>query len=138
MWALYREGRLKDVSDYEFLANVTTVKKKKIVFRFFSCTTNLIKDLQIVSSLFIYDYISCYICHYLIYSIPPSLSSYRIHCVKSIQIRSYFCPVFSWIRTKYRKIRTRNNFVFVHFSRSDILCKPVILTSESVISDTFL
>ena len=82
------------MSDYEFLANVTTVKKKKRAFRFFSCTTNLIKDLQIVSFLFIYDYIFCYICHYLIYSIPPSLSSYRIHCVKSTKYGAISAPYF--------------------------------------------
>ena len=34
------------------------------------------------------------------------------HCVKSVQIRSYF-----W--SEYRKIRTRNNPVFGQFSRSD-------------------
>ena len=39
-----------------------------------------------------------------------------IHCVKG-PIRSYFRSVFSCIRTEYRKIRTRNNFVFRHFSR---------------------
>ena len=33
------------------------------------------------------------------------------HCVKSVQIRSYFCLVFFCIRT-------RNNSVFGHFSRS--------------------
>ena len=40
------------------------------------------------------------------------------HCVKIVQIRSYFCSVFSCIRIEYRKIRTRNNSVFGHFSRS--------------------
>ena len=50
------------------------------------------------------------------------------HCVKSVQIRSYFWPVFSCIRieygvnlriqSEYRKIRTRNNSVFTQFSRS--------------------
>ena len=52
------------------------------------------------------------------------------HCVKSVQIRSYFWSVFSGIRieyrdlvnlriqSEYRKIRTRNNSVFGHFSRS--------------------
>ena len=30
-----------------------------------------------------------------------------------------FWSVFSCIRTEYRKIRTRNNSVFGHFSRSD-------------------
>ena len=32
------------------------------------------------------------------------------HCVKSVQIRSIFCSV-------YRKIRTRKNSIFEHFSR---------------------
>ena len=40
------------------------------------------------------------------------------HCVKSVQIRRYFWFMFSYIRTEYRKIRTRNNVVFGHFSRS--------------------
>ena len=48
--------------------------------------------------------------------------------VKSLQIRSYFWFVFSCIQTvflysciqaKYRKIRSRNNSVFGHFSRSE-------------------
>ena len=53
------------------------------------------------------------------------------HCVKSVQIRIYFWSVFSciwteygeiWslrIQSEYRKIRTRNNSVFGHFSRSE-------------------
>ena len=40
------------------------------------------------------------------------------HCVKSVHIRSFFGSVFSCIRTEYRKIRTRKNSVFGHFSRS--------------------
>ena len=40
-----------------------------------------------------------------------------LHCVKSVQIRSYFWSVFSCIQSEYRKIRTRNNSVFGHFSR---------------------
>ena len=40
------------------------------------------------------------------------------HCVKSFQIRSYFWSVFFCIWTEYTKIRTRNNSVFGHFSRS--------------------
>ena len=43
------------------------------------------------------------------------------HWVKSVQIRSYFWSIFSCIRTEYRKILTRNNSVFGHFSRS---CVP--------------
>ena len=56
----------------------------------------------------------------------------NLDCVKSIQIRSYFWPVFSciwteygdllrlrrFIQSEYRKIRTRNNSVFGHFSHS--------------------
>ena len=42
-----------------------------------------------------------------------------LHCVKSVQIRSFFWSVFYCIRTEYRKIRTRNNSVFGHISRSD-------------------
>ena len=41
------------------------------------------------------------------------------HWVKNVQILSYFWSVFSCIRTEYRKIRTRNNSAFGHFSRSD-------------------
>ena len=41
------------------------------------------------------------------------------HCVKSVHIWSYFWSVFSYIRSEYRKIRTRNNSVFAHFSRSE-------------------
>ena len=41
------------------------------------------------------------------------------HCVKSVQIRSYFWSLFSCIRTECRKIRTRNNSVFGQFSRSE-------------------
>ena len=52
------------------------------------------------------------------------------HCMKSVQIRSYLWSVFSciWteygellrksrIQSEYKKIRTRMNFVFGHFSR---------------------
>ena len=44
-----------------------------------------------------------------------------VHCVKSVQIRSYFWSVFSCIQPEYRKIRSRNNSVFGHFSRSGTL-----------------
>ena len=43
------------------------------------------------------------------------------HCVKSVQIRSFFWSVFSCIRTEYRKIQTRKNSEFGHFSRHNIL-----------------
>ena len=37
------------------------------------------------------------------------------HCVKNVQIQSYFWSVFSCIWTEYRKIRTRNNSALRHF-----------------------
>ena len=56
---------------------------------------------------------------------------FKRHCVKSLQIRIYLWSVFSciwteygeiWslrIQSEYWKIRTRNNSVFGHFSRSE-------------------
>ena len=29
------------------------------------------------------------------------------HCIKNVQIRSFFWSLFSWVQTEYRKIRTR-------------------------------
>ena len=62
-------------------------------------------------------------------SLVLSLLSY--HCMKSVQILSFFWSVFSCIRIEYGdfhsrfrilsecwKIRTRKNFLFGHFSRS--------------------
>ena len=43
------------------------------------------------------------------------------HCVKSVQIQNFFWSVFSCIQSKYRKIQTRKNSVFGHFSRSESL-----------------
>ena len=59
-----------------------------------------------------------------------------LHCVKSVQIRSFFWSAFSCIRTeyenssKYRKIRTRKNSVFGYFSRNVVvhLCMNVLYT----------
>ena len=42
----------------------------------------------------------------------------RLHCVKSVQIRSSFWSVLSRIRFEYGKIRTRENYIFGHFLRS--------------------
>ena len=39
--------------------------------------------------------------------------------MKSVQIRSFFWSVFSFIRTEYGKIRTKNNSVFEQFSHID-------------------
>ena len=46
-----------------------------------------------------------------------------MHCVKSVQIQSYFWSLFCCIRTEYRKIRTRNKPVFGHFSQCDGLSR---------------
>ena len=42
-----------------------------------------------------------------------------MHCVKSVQIRSFCWSVLSLIQSEYGEIRTRKNSVFGHFSRSD-------------------
>ena len=38
-----------------------------------------------------------------------------LHCVKSVQIQRFFWSVFFCIRTEYRRIRTRKDFVFWYF-----------------------
>ena len=40
------------------------------------------------------------------------------HCVKSVQVGSFFWSAFSCIRTEYRKIWIRKNSLFGHFSRN--------------------
>ena len=47
--------------------------------------------------------------------ISPTIS--ETQCAKSVQIRSFFCSIFSRIQLKCGKIQTRKNFVFAHFSR---------------------
>ena len=53
----------------------------------------------------------------------------QLHCVKSIQIRNFFWFVFSciWmnfrIQSECRKMRTRKNSVFGHFSHNGFLLK---------------
>ena len=48
------------------------------------------------------------------------------HCVKSVQIRSFFRSAFSRIQSEYGKIRTRKNSVFGHFSHSASPCNSDI------------
>ena len=43
------------------------------------------------------------------------------HCVKSVQIRSFFWFVFSCIYSKYRKVHTGKISVYGHFSGSALL-----------------
>ena len=64
-----------------------------------------------------------------------ALSIYlKIRFVKSVQTRIFFWSVFflysDWIQSiqsEYRKIRTRKNSVFGHFSRSDLLANFIAL-----------
>ena len=44
------------------------------------------------------------------------LMHFMLHCVKSVQIRSFFCSLFSHIQTECGKIRTSKNSVFGHFT----------------------
>ena len=44
------------------------------------------------------------------------------HGVKSVQIRNFFWSVFSCIWAEYRKIRTKNNSAFGHFSCRERNC----------------
>ena len=75
-------------------------------------------------------------------SLITPFDSCNLHCVKSIQIQSYFWFAFSCIRIEYRryfvslriqseckKIRTRNNSVFGHFSRSAYLINPFVFNA---------
>ena len=55
------------------------------------------------------------------YTMMLNLLLHFFHCMKSVQIRSYFWSVFSCIQSEYRKIRIRYNSVFGHFSRSVLL-----------------
>ena len=53
---------------------------------------------------------------------PQSLTlSQYIHCVKSVQIRSFFYSAFSCIWTEYKKTRAIENSVFGDFPRYDFL-----------------
>ena len=55
-----------------------------------------------------------------------------MHCMTSVQMRSFFWSIFSRFRTEYLfvfsskcgKIRSRKNSVFGHFSRSDRRPQP--------------
>ena len=50
------------------------------------------------------------------------------HCVKSVQIRSFFWFVFSRTFSEYGKITTRKDSVFGHFSHSELLINPVVIS----------
>ena len=75
---------------------------------------------------------------------------FGVHCVKSVQIRSFFWSVFSRIhriQSKYGKIRTRKNSVFGHFSHNiklkikflnASLLSVLLYATDSYVIDTFL
>ena len=54
-------------------------------------------------------------------SLDPSKSVHKvdIHCVKSVQTRSFFWSLFSRIQCEFGKIRNRKNPVYGHLSHSD-------------------
>ena len=58
--------------------------------------------------------------------------------MESVQIGRYFWSLFSCIQSEYKKIRTRNNSVFGHFSRSvpSCICHALylIFTHDNVIN----
>ena len=54
------------------------------------------------------------------------------NCVKSVQIRTFFWSVYSCIHPEYRKIRTRKNSVFWHFSTMSSEVQHLLLP-ESVV-----
>ena len=53
--------------------------------------------------------------------------------MKTVQIRSFFWSVFSCIRIKYRKIRTRKNSVFGHFLRREFEKKVDKLDADKLV-----
>ena len=53
------------------------------------------------------------------------------HCMKSVQICSYFWSVFSCIQSEYRKLRTRNKSLVGHFSRNNYLLSINVFLNNS-------
>ena len=53
------------------------------------------------------------------------VNGWKSFSVKSVEIRSFFWSIFSCIQSEYRKIQTRKNSVFWHFSRSAIFARKL-------------
>ena len=70
------------------------------------------------------DYDHCSIMRF--YSSKKNIITVK-HCVKSVQVWSFFWSVFSSIQSEYRKIRTRRNPVFGHFSCSEKTCNSSLV-----------
>ena len=82
------------------------------IFRAERFTGNiLIYELGVLYIFDINTFCPCEICKFIWFLIWQ-------HCMKNVQIQSYYWSVFSCIQSKYRKIRTRNYSVFGHFSCS--------------------
>ena len=60
------------------------------------------------------------------------------HCVKSVQIRSFFWSVFFRIHTEYGKIRTRKNAVFGHISHSVCYLDTDSFTAQIKTDDKYI
>ena len=52
------------------------------------------------------------------------------HCEESVQMRSFFWSWFSCTQSEYRKMRTRKNFVFGHFSRCSWVLAIIIQRTD--------
>ena len=70
------------------------------------------------SWVFLYCFVYIYTKEILRFSALFFMKKKMLHCVKRVQIGSYFWFIFSCIQSEYRKIRTRNNCLFGDFPRS--------------------
>ena len=69
------------------------------------------------------NYLHKWLVHFLIcllLNLLSPLMGWPTHCVKSVQIQSFFWSIFFCIRPEYRKIRTKKISVFGHFPCSDL------------------
>ena len=115
------------------LSNVFVVKNSKLTSLTISCIAFRLKYLQ--GQEFITGLSSCkqLIKFFTIHESVNQIWGLHIynHCVKCVQVRSFFWSVFFHIRTEYGKIQTRENSVFGHNSRSNycyIIISTLVLT----------
>ena len=76
----------------------------------FPIQCSLIKiDSNFEKYFFVFPLIECAVVKIILfwYALNQNISGVIRHCVKSVQIRSFFWSVFSCVQTEYRKIRTR-------------------------------
>ena len=121
---------------------------KKVNFFLIDNYKNNLQDtsyIQVEPHKLLTNLISCFISYFTkkpLETAHACLIFCNSHCMKSVQIRSFFWSVFSHIRTEYgeiqsisrhstsfriqsecEKIWTRKNSIFVHLSRSVLLQK---------------